>query len=61
MWRRILLFVGATSIAVTCNIATAQNAVREKSAPSKEAPPPELQDSIALSAWRIQEACSISV
>jgi porin len=51
MWRRILLFlvVGATCVAITCNIATAQDAVREKPVPSKEAPPPELQDSLALS------------
>ena len=51
MWRRILLFlvVGATCVAVTCNIAAAQDAVREKPLPSKEASPPELQDSLALS------------
>jgi porin len=51
MWRRILVFlvVGAACVAVPCNFAAAQDAVREKPVPSKEAPPPELQDSLALS------------
>jgi porin len=50
MWCRILLclVVGTTCVAVTCNLAVAQDAVGEP-APSREAPPPEFQDSIALS------------
>jgi hypothetical protein len=41
MWCRILLclVVGTTCVAVTCNLAAAQDAVGEP-APSREAPPP---------------------
>jgi porin len=49
MWRRILLFlvVGATCVAVPCNIAAAQEDIEP--APTRETPPPEIQDSLAFS------------
>jgi porin len=51
MWRRLLLclVLGAASVVFAGNIAEAQDAVRDRPAPSNEAPPPEPQASIASS------------